>query len=312
MNRVPLLAAGLAASGAVGSASAAPFDSLTGMPEWMRFGLMFAALGIGLWLRYTRRFKPVPGLKLVFVGAMRKDERSWSWAVAAPYHAGHQTPIDGPDPHPSAEVKERLRTMLSRDWGIEDRASLIQRLNALGESGHRRRHVPAVQGYSLLPADAYQRMRERFAEKAKSDEDAAAELFRLDAAYHDMPGVRGASFLAFDAARAVMLARSGYSLGWLTEAETWTFVLQVGHAVQAGFASWEAYGRDYTLGRQFWAGTAQPSLFDRLVTQLLQETRSPWRQLRWDHGPKTAPDGAGLPPDAPYWTNETWARSAAE
>ena len=270
------------------------------------------AFGVARWLRHKRRSNPEPELKLIFSGPQRKDERSWSWAVGAPYHFGHQMPIDGPDPQPSADVKERLRTMLARDWGIEDRASLIKQLNALGLAGHRRGHIVLVQSYSLLPADSYQGMRERVAEKAKTDADATAELFRLDAAYHDMAGVRGASFLAFDSARAVMLARSGYALGWLGEAELWVFVLQVGRAVRAGFSSWEAYGRDFMIGRQFWAGTAKPSMFDLLTTQLLQDARSPWRQLSWDQGPKASPDDGGLPPDAPYWTSETWERCAVE
>jgi hypothetical protein len=231
------------------------------------------------------------------------DQR-WAYAVGAPYHVGHGRPVDGlPD---AAEI-DRERTMLTRDWGIEDRASLIEAMNRLGDEGHRHRLRLKLNYYAMIWRPAVASMREELRasirEGGEEADEAAANLWRLDAVQAGAPGIRSSSLLAFDAARGIMLARDGLMLGWIEEEEAMAYMLNAARDVRRSYASWQAFGADFLLSRNVWAGNGDPDTFDAVVALLGRDATSPWRTLPWDAGDLAIP--APVRPGAELvWTLE--------
>ena len=210
-------------------------------------------------------------------------EQRWAYAIGAPYHVGHGRPVDG---LPDKIDADQERTMLERDWDITDRAGLIAAMTHLGDEGHRHRLGIKLRYYAMIWRPAVAAMREELRasvrEGGEDAREAAANLWRLDAVQADLPGVRSSSLLAFDAARGIMLARDGLMLGWLEEDEAWAYMLEVARDVRRSYPSWEAFGADFVLSRNVWAGNGDPDTFDAVVALLARDPASPWRTLPWD------------------------------
>jgi hypothetical protein len=232
------------------------------------------------------------------------DDVRWAYAVGAPYHVGHGRPIDG---FPDEVHADSERTMLTRDWGIDDRLSLIDAMNSLGSEGHRHRLGLKLRYYSMIWRPAVAAMREELRASIREDgEDAgeaSANLWRLDAVQADLPGIRSSTLLAFDAARGIMLARDGVLLGWLTQDEAFAYMLDVARDVRRTYSSWQDFGADFLLSRNVWAGDGDPDIFDTVVALLLRDPTSPWRKLAWDELDWSVP--APIRPEAELvWTLE--------
>ena len=235
-------------------------------------------------------------------------ERAWAYALGAIYHAAHGLAVNAVLPQSEDGSHGK---MLERDWGITDRATLVERLNDLSTYGHRQRHGAQLRYYALLWRPAVAAMREEFRaamrEGGDDAEEAAKNLWRLDAVQRDTAGIRAAPLLAFDSARAIMLVRDGLMLGWLHEQEAWAYMLDVARDAQRSYGSWAEYGADFTLARNVWAGRHCNDGFNDVVQQLMQDAASPWRQLAWKQPGLSVPrplDTAASIEDAPVWTLE--------
>lgn len=243
----------------------------------------------------------------------RNEPLRWAWALGAVYNVYHGFPVDLPLDHETAsrDVPEELdaaRTYLPRDWGIEDRASLIASMVRLGRGGHRRPHRALVRRLCALPSQPWAGYEEADRERAANgDAEAHQRLWRMWAVERDILHCRTASLLAFDAARAAQLARNGLALGYLDEAETRGFVFDLAREVSASFATWEAYARDFLLGRTFWAGQPDDGTWEPVLGLLGTRPDSPWRHLPFAF-PEDAASRAVTSADArdgPYWTLES-------
>ena len=248
-----------------------------------------------------------PDLIFAAQGALT-GERAWAFALGAVYHVAHGYAVDAALPE---ALDDREGPMLARDWGITDRATLIERLNDLGSNGHRHRYGAQLRYYAQLWRPAVASLREEcraaIREGGEEAEEAAENLWRLDAVQADTDGVRSSPLLAFDSARAVMLTRDGLMLGWLHEQEAWTYLLDVARNAQRSYRSWAAYASDFTLARNVWAGRRCDDIFDHVVKKLSSDPKSPWRQLPWEQPSLQVPrpiDTVATAADAPVWTLE--------
>ena len=86
--------------------------------------------------------------------------------------------------------------------------------------------------------------------------------------------------LAWDLARAVMVARLALCAGYLSDAETLAYIRAAAIEAQQAFSSWEDYGRHYLKGLERWAGKPVRA-YERAVDFLLKDPGSPWRRLDW-------------------------------
>jgi hypothetical protein len=108
-----------------------------------------------------------------------------------------------------------------------------------------------------------------------------------------MDGIRGGALIGFYAARAVMLARAGWLLGWPSERRLWDYILDVVRDIQRRFTSWSDYAVDFQLSRNVWRGSNDRDqtavFFDGIIKHLLTEARSSWRTLPWQVSSLEAP-----------------------
>lgn len=232
--------------------------------------------------------------------------RAFAYALGAVYHVAQGFTADAPEGEPEPGLN---RHILSKSWGVEGREDLIRRLTDLGSEGHRERYGKLLRYYAMLwrpnVASLREQCRSDIREGGEEAEDSAALLWRLDAVQADKSGIRSSPLLAFDAARGIMLARAGLMLGWLSEDEAWDYMLDVARDVQRTYGSWAAYGKDFLLSRNVWAGDDTPDVFDAVVSDLLEAPKSPWRRIPWGEPSLTVPRPLRpVDASAPVWTLE--------
>ncbi len=252
--------------------------------------------------------KGSPGYPLLLVNNPPdwSPAQAWAYALGAPYHAQHRMPLNAL-PQLDSQAAQSMTTMLKRDWSIEGDEDLVRTLNWLGTEGHRRPHGLKLRRYSLLRRPAVAARREELREAGQEDQEALAELWRLDAVQANTDNIRGGLLIGFDAARAVMVARAGWVLGWLPEAHLWDYLLDMACDVQRRFTSWADYAADYRLSRNMWRAANAPDHFDAIVEQLLTDASSPWRRLPWSAPGLDAPRPARVfDRTAPVWSLERW------
>ena len=243
---------------------------------------------------------------LIHAATPLPPERAWAFAVDAPYHVAHGLTVDAVVADSRGDFQLE---MLSRDWGIENREDLVGQLTSLGRDGHRRRHGITLRYYAMLWRPRVAALREEcraaIREGGDDAQDRAATLRRLDAVQANTANIRSSPLLAFDAARAVMLARAGLMLGWLTDDETWAYLAAVACDVQRSYASWKAYGADFVLSRNVWAGDGGRDIFDDVTQLLLAKPDSPWQVLPWTLPLTVAQPAALADGEAPVWSLQT-------
>jgi hypothetical protein len=240
--------------------------------------------------------------------------QAWAYALGAPYHVQHGVPHNAlPEMTGITQVankmvaKQKTAMMLKTDWAIDDKETLIRLLNWLGAGGHRRPNGMLIRRYSQLLRPAIAARREELRDAGRKDPEALKELWCLDAVQANTDCIRGGVLIGFDAARAVMLARAGWFLGWLTEPMLWDYLLDVARDVQSRFTSWAEYAQDYRLSRNIWRASNTPDLFDGIAERLLINSDSPWRNLSWRVPGLEVPRPARtFDPTAPVWTLEHW------
>jgi len=88
----------------------------------------------------------------------------------------------------------------------------------------------------------------------------------------------------WDYPRAIMLARWGYTVGFLTEDEAWSFIWPLAQRLQRTFSSWQELGAAYLTARQTWyASQAQDRKFaEYAYMKLVTTSTSPWRKYPWN------------------------------
>ncbi|MBI9097688.1 MAG: DUF1266 domain-containing protein [Spirochaetaceae bacterium] len=170
------------------------------------------------------------------------------------------------------------KTVLSRDWGIQNREDLLERISHMEYSGHNDTFLSLrklIQEYDNLPVEDIVKV-EPLSEKQKNYysfmRNNSDEYGKID-------------LVAWDLGRMTSLIRWGYQVGFLTENESWNMLLYFGNKIQQYYNSWEEYGEAYRLGRIFWAsGFGEEDKYrestNPIVEELLAENGF-WNKLKW-------------------------------
>lgn len=175
----------------------------------------------------------------------RPDER-WAMALGAMYDILHEGEGAELAPYGGIFGGARSAAILKEFWGVD------------GKTGTER-HNEALGALNWLVEEGHRNDPE-FA--APQDSEAEKDL------------------LAWDIARAVMVARHAFSADLISEEEAWTPIRGVALMAHANFASWEDYGRHYVNGQIRWVGERQEPV-DKAIDFLLNDPKSPWRELDW-------------------------------
>jgi len=202
-----------------------------------------------------------------------------AWAVACCAlliecnHEWHDTLATGPcDSLSIQRSKDGLK-----EWSIENKADLLKELNWLEVSGHR-------ESFEKLGRQIYNGSFLDFFEMCQATDD-KEELneFHMAYQYYDVLGKK--SLIGWDFERAIYLCRTGYECGYISENEAWYHIMKYAQYLQQTFDSWEDLGRNYIIGRKFWA--YQHTLdsgqdFNDAFMLFTEMPSSPWNTLDWN------------------------------
>ena len=175
----------------------------------------------------------------------------------------------------SIRVREKL---LKKWWGIENREKLIETLNWLNESGHRKRMYDEGKALNALS----QKEVIDVLNKYKSNEQIHQRLYE---AYWGFNAYGEKSILAWDYCRYIALCGWGFVANYLSEEEAWALIMPKAIELQGNFTSWGGMADNYLHGRAYWSwkqtvGSKRPG-------------HKAWRALGWDN------------PDSP-WKKYDW------
>lgn len=173
--------------------------------------------------------------------------QNWCLAVASIYRAWWGEPIDALEPGDG----ETMRTILERDWGIEDRESLDEALHGLATDQHFS-HLTTMQ-----------------------EEDS------------DLPQ---GSVLAWDLVRFMQVATSGISVGYQTLENLLPAMISVGQRLQQTYGSWDEMLAAFQNGRTLWQiynDLTEEEIndpdddLDEMIELLRSDLRSPMVLVPW-------------------------------
>lgn len=193
-------------------------------------------------------------------------------AFAAPLLVYNDEAVDAVE---SEVLPETYRAQLQSWWNITDRDSTLGIVQWLLHEGH---HADADAALALMRGD----------QPEAGDPEEKAEDVQLIAEFMIRNGYCTAETLpqtviAWDLVRIANLGRWALHAGYLSEEEMWQVMQVTAGAARECFSSWEEYGRSFAFGRGVWHGDEEDCQTAwEIVTALLEEETSPWRQIPWN------------------------------
>ncbi len=190
------------------------------------------------------------------------NNKLWGLAVSAVI-----TEIDNCDHYwiggrgPSINTKKWCYSLLSDYYRIDSRKSALRSLKYFFQHGHTAEAKQILASLSNNPAT----------------DNVKQQLVRDASAQIDKHGL-----LAWDMARAVMVAGRSYWCDYLSENEAWEMILTAAAKVQKSFSSWRAFAVNYELGRLFWSQGNAHGPTEKALDKLLTDPQSPWNRLPFD------------------------------
>lgn len=175
----------------------------------------------------------------------------------------------------SEMLPETYRVQLQSWWDITNRDSTLGIVQWLLHEGH---HADADAALVLMRGDQ---------PEAGDPEEKAVDVqliaeFMIRNGYCTVETLPQ-TVIAWDLVRIANLGRWALHAGYLSEEEMWQVMLVAADAARECFSSWEEYGRSFAMGRGVWHGDEEDCQTAwEIVTALLEEETSPWRQIPWD------------------------------
>ncbi len=158
-----------------------------------------------------------------------------------------------------------MRSMLRQWWGVTDRPSLLNQLQALANEGHRT-DFKKIYAYVSNPAGV--------------NLQGQPAIVRF--VYENRQNFKHGDLAAWDFARMINVARQGYTAGYINEKEAWEYISFAARILQASFSSWHELSDNYALGWRFWQnGAPLDSHYIRTFNWLKTDPASPWMQIAW-------------------------------
>lgn len=217
-------------------------------------------------------------------GAARFGSRPVDWGVAlgAPFALCRQADQDR---LPFRDAQEE-REILAEAWGVTDRDSMLQALYDLLIGGHREQFDVEVARWGRMSPAQSDAAEADLRSAAEHSDDAAEALVRLRRVRADERGIRDLDFLAWDYVRVAMIARSGATVGYLSEAEAADILLMPAEELREHYGSWQELGESFRLGRWYWnaqGGEAERAsdAHDIDRQRALVSDESPWARVPW-------------------------------
>ena len=193
-------------------------------------------------------------------------------AFAAPLLVYNDEAVDAVE---SEVLSETYRAQLQSWWNITDRDSTLEIVRWLLLEGH---HADADAALALMRGD----QSEAGDPEEKAEDVQAIAEFMVENGYCTVETLPQ-TVIAWDLVRIANLGRWALHAGYLSEEEMWQVMQVAADTAREHFSSWEEYGRSFAMGRGVWHGDEEDCQTAwEIVTTLLEEETSPWRQIPWN------------------------------
>ena len=193
-------------------------------------------------------------------------------AFAAPLLVYNDEAVDAVE---SEVLPETYRAQLQSWWNITDRDSTLGIVRWLLLEGH---HADADAALALMRGD----QPEAGDPEEKAEDVQSIAEFMVENGYCTVETLPQ-TVIAWDLVRIANLGRWALHAGYLSEEEMWQVMQVTAGAARECFSSWEEYGRSFAFGRGVWHGDEEDCQTAwEIVTELLEEETSPWRQIPWN------------------------------
>lgn len=169
-------------------------------------------------------------------------------------------------------------------YEITDHDSAVGTLDWLYQRGHRvffdaakQVYSGAAEGidYSRLTEDEQQNFMEYFMNLQSSLQYLSEEGY-----FSDVFQIAAMSITAWDMGRLVMVTRSCYDCGYISEEEAWAYIENAYKACKEVYADWDEFAKGYVFGRAMWSGaTATLPGIMSLAEGLISDENSPWKKV---------------------------------
>jgi hypothetical protein len=171
--------------------------------------------------------------------------------------------------------KTHEKRLLEEWWSVGNRDDMLNALSWIEQGGHRQLFTALGEHASQLGPDDLKKALSRLNPEAANGVTVARR-------YHERLGSK--SITGWDYGRYINLCRWGVQVGYLTEDEAWPRVMYAAGILQQTFGSWQEYGENYLIGREFWSlsqtqkdGQAMRANYQNL----LNDPRSSWNRIPW-------------------------------
>jgi len=178
----------------------------------------------------------------------------------------------------------QVRQLLSDWWDITDRASALNILQWLKTYGHRQEYEDFRLSVLNQTGDDYQaflKLKPTLLQRV-SPNDRTNMSFELDFLWRYRNTLNAQNLLAWDYMRLINVARWSYTVGYITEAEAWNYLLFAGQTLQSTYTSWADMGQHYLYGRTYWQHSYNNTQAQTALQWLTSNPQSPWLTLPWD------------------------------
>lgn len=226
----------------------------------------------------TQPYPPLISTDAAYSVPSRK-QKEWALATAGLLTSWRGERLDllgGAEPTP--ETVADVKAGLANQWGVRNRAELLETLAWIENGGHRRGFDQMAQQVASATPDSLERMRRQV-----SGDVEAANQIEIVSAYAGRFGAK--SIAGWDYGRYVALCSWGYRVGYLSEDEAWRRIMPAATLMQATFSSWEDLAENYLTGRMYWSLRQTNNNGEQLrgvADRLLADPTSPWVRLPWD------------------------------
>ncbi|MFJ2469517.1 DUF1266 domain-containing protein [Glutamicibacter sp. NPDC087583] len=176
---------------------------------------------------------------------------------------------------------EEERIILAEAWGIFDDEDALQEIWSLLSHGHRSvwqqaRDLVETGGTPLA------QHRNALGKQARTSDEAREQLLSLRRLQRNERGVLELDFLAWDLSRAVMVARSAATCGYLDLRIAQDVALQAASYAQQTYGSWDEFVNAFDTARWFWRAQQDNALddaHDAHRTEVLTGADGPFAQV---------------------------------
>ena len=205
--------------------------------------------------------------------------RAWALATTAllTFKNGDRVDILSPTQRTPNDITQ-TRQLLRDWWGVDTRLDLENSFQFLESGGHRAEFQQRGRRFASMSDAQFRAL--------LASERGHPERIRITNLIRDHYRKRGArSLVAWDYGRYIMLCRWGYTVGYLTADEAWSRIMPAARTIQGSFHSWDEFGEDYLVGREFWSKeeTERSGQAYRNIERWLRRDRnSPWKRLPWN------------------------------